>query len=1027
MTFRSLVVLAAQAALLLAPGVSLAGAPPIIQAPGIGMTPGACAGPTATPVCMDVPAGTKVFLTCSAVKGRDSMIAKASQVSAFRFEVSGGALSAPEVAVTPADAQSASVQWTTPSGTSATATCRAVAGVDVSTASTAMVSLVAPPPQPEVSALVAPTGAVLVGTTLPFSVTASDPQGGNLAYLWAVTGGTLAGQGTPAVTWTAPQAGGPVTLKLTVTSDLGGSSVQILVLDVAPGLPQGSLPASVGAPRRIAISPSGRLAVADRHGRLSLLTKLGGDLAAPQPAHEVLAVAGAPGAFYASTADGNIIKVDEMSGQVVTRYALGLAKGPTGLAWDGANELLWMANRAGGFVQAIRPDGTSAVTLTAAGATPLANVYDVAVDASTGLVWVAQDSSISGPLVHAFRADGTYVRSIVESSAVSFTGGIAASGGKVYVSDSYMSQIQVVVDDGTPSGTLGSVGSGPGQLRRPAGMAVLSNGDLLVANFDAGRLDRFGNGAALEGCAGDTDCDGLSDAAEIAAGLDPANPSDAMADADRDGLSNQAEVALGTSPSKADTDGDGFSDADELASGFDPLNPGDHTASLVASAPAQSGPGLVRVTGVAAGAGTCAVAWKQVDGPRVALRDAATASPSFIARAPGAYVLEGVATCTAGTAALASQPARVSVTVTNAAPVADAGRVAVVERGDRVELSGRWSSDANGGRLGMAWEQSAGPAAHVRADDGELQVRPVRAGYHAFKLTARDAAGAVGTAEVPVILVERARAVPTAMAISRAVEGQVGAPVHLEVVSAEGARITWEQVSGPLVGGFDAGAASPAFTPAMAGRYVFRATAWQGEVRSAPETVEVFVAEAGGALPVAKASAPARTAVNTPVALDGSASVAASGGDLRYRWRQVTGPAAGLTDADKAGATVVAFAPGFYEFELSVVDGNAAGVPVRVAFEALSGGRALPVAVASVQGSAVVGELVRLDAGGSTGARHVRWTQLAGPWVALDAGRIGTTFVPSAAGQYVFELVVDDGHVRSRPTQVSVLVMEEGN
>ena len=1029
MTLRTIVLAAAAFVVALVPVAGRAGAPPVIVAPGTIVTPGACSGPAETPVCLDVPAASPVFVTCAAKKGLDGMLIKASQVSAFRFVASGGTLSAAEVSVTPGDTQSATVRWTTPAAESATVTCYAVGGVDVSSPSTAMVLLVAPPPQPAVSALVAPPGAVLVGSVLPFTVTASDPQGGTLSYLWEATAGTFTGQGTPAATWIAPPQAGPVTLTLTVRSDQGGApNVQILTIDVASGLPQGALPAAMRGPRRIAITPSGRLAVADIKGRLALLTRLGGDLAAPSPAQEVVAVAGATGAFYASTADGNILKIDETTGQVVTRYELGVARGPTGLAWDEAHQLLWMAHRDGGVVQAIRPDGTSVVSVSAAGAADLRGVYDVAVDASTGMVWVAQEGNVSGPLVHGFQVDGTFVRSIVPSGTVYRAGGLAAAGGKVYVSDALIGTVQVLAEDGTSLGKLGSFGEAPGQLRMPAGLAFLPNGDLVVANLDVGRLDRFGNGAALEGCAGDTDCDGLSDEAELAAGLDPANPADALADADHDGLSNQREVALGTNPFKADSDGDGYGDAEELASGFDPLDPNDHGATLVASAPAESGPGLVRVTGVAGGPGTCAVTWKQVGGPTVSLRGATTATPSFIARAAATYVLEGVTTCTSGATRVASAPARVSVAVTNAAPVADGGRVAVVERGDEVELSGAWSTDANGGRLALAWQQSAGPAARVEGARGTIEVRPLRAGYHAFTLTARDAAGAVGTAEVPVILVERATTVPTAMALSTVVTGQVGVPVQLEVISPEGKAFSWEQASGPKVEAFDARVAAPSFTPAMAGRYVFRATAWRGEVRSAPETVEVFVAEAGAALPVARAVAPAVAAVNAPVALDGAASTASAGGTLRHRWRQVTGPAAGLTDADRAGATVVAFAPGFYEFELTVTEGEAAGVPVRVAFDALLGHRALPVAAVSAPGTAVAGDLVTLDGSGSTSARGFTWTQVAGPWVALGkADRAVTTFVPPTAGQYVFELVVHDGSVRSRPKQVSVLVMAEEN
>jgi hypothetical protein len=304
-----------------------------------------------------------------------------------------------------------------------------------------------------------------------------------------------------------------------------------------------------------------------------------------------------------------------------------------------------------------------------------------------------------------------------------------------------------------------------------------------------------------------------------------------------------------------------------------------------------------------------------------------------------------------------------------------------------------------------------------------LSARPRGAGLYGFVLTATDTAGASSTAEVPVIVATG----PVSTAIASAMPGdaEVGETVSLDatasLVTDDEVTFAWTQVSGPSAASLT-GADQPvaSFVPEAAGRYAFAVTVGEGRLRSPPARVEVLVAEVGRALPeITSASAdPSVASVNAAVSLQ------ATGTGTGTAWRQVSGPAAGLTYEDEPNASAVPFSPGFYVFEVRATDGAAVSCPSQVACEARAAGRAIPVARPSVVGTDLVeGQTVFLDGRASTGAARFRWTQVAGPWVALSAQAAVTTFTAHSAGLYVFELEVDDGRVRSAPARVEVNVV----
>lgn len=1019
----------------------------------------------------DVAAGATVGVQCTAEGNRPSgSFSLTTTIDRIDVTVSGGTVDPGQL--TGAVSQTCSsttfgttcswlqgtVSWTTPAtpGT-LTATCtvsytntNSFGGTTPGTVSSfASITTVQGSLPPVVSAISGPSQ-VLFGSASTFAVTASDPNdpAQALTYAWTATGGTITPDASdPAsASWQAPEQPGLYEVAVTVTagsaSALAKKSVNVLLAAYQAGLP-----VAVRAPQRLATDDAGVLYLVDGQqgelGQVAMLTVRGearGFATLPEPA---LAVTYGAGYLWVTTAKGSLYKLDARSGRLAGKVALegGRLYRPLGIAYDAANATLWIADAASNVVRLVRPDGTAVATIRSAGGAPILEPVDVAVDAAGGRAFVLVGNAKTDSLLavgepiaaarflHAFDLAGGYVGSYVPrggaAGQLSRASGVAVTASKVFLSDIFQGTVQVVSPTGAAVASIGEFGTITGQLTNPSGLAVMANGDLVVANTSLSRVDRFGTGAALPTCAGDSDCDGLPDDWEIAHAMNPNWAGDSLLDYDGDGLSNTEEYALGTDPRNRDTDGDGFSDGDEVLAHRDPLDPNDHRPIVAGSGPMDVPPGFVKMLAtVSAPAGcTPALRWAQAGGPAVALSGPATTNPSFIARAAGAYDFDAIAECGTQT----SVPARVRVTVRNVPPFADAGRVVVAAPGSPIRLDALFSSDANGDALSYGWDQTLGRAVTGAESGTALALRPRGPGLYKFMLTTQDAKGAAATAEVPVLVA--AGPVATAIAAAFPSEIEVGQTVSLDgtasLVTEDAPAFVWEQLSGPVavtLTGADQPVAT--FAATAAGRYTFAVTVVGSDgQRSPPGRTEVFVAEAGTALPTVQAASAATSivAVNTAAALD------ASGTGSGFAWTQVAGPAAGLTYADTATAMAVPFSPGFYVFEVTATQGSAVSRPMRVAFEARAGNQAIPVARATVPGLApVVEQLVFLDGRQSTGASRFRWTQIEGAWVVLSGQTPVATFRAPAPGKYVFELEVDDGSVRSAPARVELDVSEQG-
>ena len=221
------------------------------------------------------------------------------------------------------------------------------------------------------------------------------------------------------------------------------------------------------------------------------------------------------------------------------------------------------------------------------------------------------------------------------------------------------------------------------------------------------------------------------------------------------------------------------------------------------------------------------------------------------------------------------------------------------------------------------------------------------------------------------------------------------------------------------------GTVSPSFKPDLDGEYELQLIVNDKQVDSSPDTVIVTTSNAA---PVANAGPDQDVIAGTLVKLDGSASSDINGDTLKFSWSFDSRPTGSMATLSSSTAVMPTFTPdvaGTYRLKLVVNDGKVDSQPDFVDIRTGSQPNIAPIANAGIDQSVDLGGTAQLDGSASSdpdsGPSPLTYTwslitRPAGSLAVLSSTTAATpTFKADKAGEYVVQLIVNDGAVSSAP------------
>ena len=426
--------------------------------------------------------------------------------------------------------------------------------------------------------------------------------------------------------------------------------------------------------------------------------------------------------------------------------------------------------------------------------------------------------------------------------------------------------------------------------------------------------------------------------------------------------------------------------------------------------------------------------WRFVSAPAgstTALSDPAAVNPTFFVDEQGTYVIELIV----NNGTEDSLPKQVRITVPNRIAIANAGLDQAVTVGENAVLDASGSSDLDGDPLQFKWtilqkpEGSASALSDASASNPTLPIDSE--GVYLVQLIVNDG---FEDSQPDTVLLNVGNVPPVADAGVNII-ALLGDTITLDGSNSSddnGDLLTFVWSFESIPAGSNAtlintATARPFFVIDQAGDYVARLKVSDGLEISDPDTITVSV---GNAAPVANAGIDQSGFVGDEIVLEGSASKDLNNDPLTYRWSLIGKPAgsnAQLTDVFTVNPRFVLDVQGDYVIQLIVNDGTVDSQPDTV-FVTVGNLRPVAKAVSDAVGDIFTGKTINLDGTGSFDpdgdAITYQWTFADKPAGSLaqfnDSTSATPSFVIDVAGDYIAQLVVNDGQTDSDPENVFI-------